>query len=185
MKKTDLRVKRTALSLEKALFKLIKNKTLSEISIRELTAEAMISRQTFYAHFDTKEELYLVMAQGFYEELNQEIIKKKETLGLMTDQEVFDLAGDYYQKKKEDIKILFSINNKDLIMKSLGEPAKMMYRLIGMAMDEENDELMTDLISGLTYTMIKNWISKKNTTDVRQAIEGMMKILSLMNSSLD
>lgn len=56
-KKTDLRVIRTRRSLWEALVKLVEKRSLDEITVGEITRNAMVNRATFYRHYEDKSDL--------------------------------------------------------------------------------------------------------------------------------
>ena len=56
----DLRVRRSRKSLIDALCALVKDRPLQQISVRDITEEAMVNRSTFYAHFVDKYDLFTV-----------------------------------------------------------------------------------------------------------------------------
>lgn len=55
--KTDLRILRTKKAIREAFFKLIKQKGFESITVKDITDEAMISRNTFYLHYSDKYDL--------------------------------------------------------------------------------------------------------------------------------
>lgn len=55
--KTDLRILRTKKAIREAFFKLIKQKGFEAITVKDITDEAMISRNTFYLHYSDKYDL--------------------------------------------------------------------------------------------------------------------------------
>lgn len=58
MRESDPRVTRTRDHLKQCFFELLKKKTAEEISVRELCDLAHCSRNTFYMHFQYKDNLY-------------------------------------------------------------------------------------------------------------------------------
>ena len=58
MKETDLRVIKTKDSIRRCFFELLKQKPFEEISIKELCDMARCSRNTFYMHYQYKDNLY-------------------------------------------------------------------------------------------------------------------------------
>lgn len=74
MKKSDPRVLRTEYHIKQCFFELLKKKPADEISVKELCEMAHCSRNTFYTHFEYKDNLYrqiveeliLDCLQGFY-----------------------------------------------------------------------------------------------------------------------
>lgn len=85
MKKTendsDLRVRRTRMSLRRAYITLAGQMKRRSISITKLTAEAMINRKTFYLHYDTLDQVLYDIADEKADETIEEIrAAKKNTL---------------------------------------------------------------------------------------------------------
>lgn len=56
-KKEDLRIVRTKRNIKKAFIELAKNETYQKISVKDLCDIAMINRNTFYLHYQNKDDL--------------------------------------------------------------------------------------------------------------------------------
>ena len=56
-KKQDVRVTKTQRFLSQALLALLENQSFDKITINDICGEAMVSRSTFYAHFEDKYQL--------------------------------------------------------------------------------------------------------------------------------
>lgn len=82
MKKRDLRVQKTYMSLTDAMLRLLRKKKFEEITINELCDEAMIRRATFYKHFGDKYEFIQFMIEEmriqFLSEFEQRAQNAKE-----------------------------------------------------------------------------------------------------------
>lgn len=63
----DLRKRRSQEKLQIALAHHLQSKTIDEITIGELTRTAGVSRQTFYANFDSKQSILLSRIEGIFE----------------------------------------------------------------------------------------------------------------------
>ncbi|MCB2412318.1 TetR/AcrR family transcriptional regulator [Demequina sp. TTPB684] len=55
----DRRVARTQRSLQQALFGLIQTKRYDKVTVQDIIDRADVGRSTFYAHYDTKDDLLL------------------------------------------------------------------------------------------------------------------------------
>jgi AcrR family transcriptional regulator len=100
-KKPDRRVQRTHQLLRAAMLSLITEKGFEALSVREIVDRANVGRATFYAHFDSKEDL---LASGFdglrasLRECQREALAKKgraEERVFAFSQEVFTHADEY------------------------------------------------------------------------------------------
>lgn len=71
VQKTDRRIRKTKKQLRQGLAKLMENKSINEITVKELVEEVDINRSTFYLHYT---DIY-DMLQKIEEELMQEIVR--------------------------------------------------------------------------------------------------------------
>lgn len=58
MNKNDLRYKKTEDSLKRAFLKLLKDHQPNDITVKQICETAECSRNTFYLHYDVKDDLY-------------------------------------------------------------------------------------------------------------------------------
>ena len=63
-RKTDLRIIKTKKAIKTAFLNLLKENKYHNITISAISETALINRKTFYAHYETKDELY---ADSFHE----------------------------------------------------------------------------------------------------------------------
>ena len=69
MNKNDLRYKKTEDKLRSALVSLLKRNTLESVSVRDICEKAGCSRNAFYLHYETKEDLYEAIINSVTEKL--------------------------------------------------------------------------------------------------------------------
>ena len=74
VKKEDLRVTKTKISLYEGLMKLMKEKTFEEIKVSDICSVALTNRSTFYDHFADKYELL----DSLINDLEKDLVKKLE-----------------------------------------------------------------------------------------------------------
>ena len=82
---TDLRIRRSRQWLHDALIGLIEEKSYDEISITDITERANLSRNTFYLHYKSKEELLASIIGNFIEDSIFQIDSKHIAKILQTD----------------------------------------------------------------------------------------------------
>lgn len=68
MENLDNRVRYTKMVLQQALLRLLQNKHIDKITIKELCEEAKVNRGTFYLHYATPNDLLIEIEQHFISE---------------------------------------------------------------------------------------------------------------------
>ena len=68
---TDKRVVRTKKAIRSALFRIMENKDIADITISELTAEANVNRRTFYTHYRNITDILTEVETDFVTALKQ------------------------------------------------------------------------------------------------------------------
>ena len=75
----DRRQKKTRQAVYDAFTRLLEKKSYSSITVQEIIDEADIGRSTFYAHFETKDELLRALCTEIFEHVFSEDLKKEKT----------------------------------------------------------------------------------------------------------
>ncbi|MGI6622044.1 MAG: TetR/AcrR family transcriptional regulator [Clostridiaceae bacterium] len=70
-KKTDRRIKYTKMVLRESFVKLLKQKPISKITIKEICEEADINRATFYSHYSDQYDLLRQIETGLLSDINE------------------------------------------------------------------------------------------------------------------
>ncbi len=98
----DRRVQYTKKLLREALFDLLKDKELSQISITELCKMADVNRNSFYRHYNIPLDILLELEEEVYEKLS-EVLRKSHKMD-----EVILLSCQLLEDDKEMSKIVFT-----------------------------------------------------------------------------
>src|SRR5882757_3048006 len=75
----DRRVRRTRRQLQQALLQLLRDEPLSKITISQIAARADVSRQAFYLHFSSKEELLLSHIDDVFDDIRATVLSSPST----------------------------------------------------------------------------------------------------------
>jgi AcrR family transcriptional regulator len=98
--KNDRRSQRTRLLLSEALVRLIQEKDYSTITVSDIIERANVGRSTFYAHYQTKDDLLLDQMDRVIETLSQGSLQSQEfpyfpSLGFLQ-----HVGGEHYELYK-------------------------------------------------------------------------------------
>ena len=99
------------------LLDLMKEKAFSTISIKELCAKAIISRQTFYSLFDSKEQVL----ELHFDRLFQDYTSRISDIPTLTVDDVCSSAIQYLMREREFIILLVNNNLHHLMTKKFEE----------------------------------------------------------------
>lgn len=81
----DRRVKRTKKTLRECLFKLIDEKGIEDISVKELTQAADVNRSTFYFYYKDINDMILQIQDEIYAVFEEEVLKPDAQFNTLSD----------------------------------------------------------------------------------------------------
>ena len=105
--KNDLRVLKTKRSIREAFIEMLCEMDYEEITVKELTARAMINRKTFYAHYDSLDNLL--------EELQHETAQKfiERTKNMKRPRDIDKVTREFFIFSEELGKLGEKLNSSD------------------------------------------------------------------------
>ena len=120
----DRRQRKTRNAIFQAFTKLLEKKTYSALTVQEIIDEADISRSTFYAHFETKDELLKAMCTDIFSHVFSHEIMSEEHHDFSDKDSFQDHITHilcHLQEKQQTIKGLFSGECGEIFMRYLKE----------------------------------------------------------------
>lgn len=81
----DRRMKKTKESIFNAFTKLLSNKSYNKITVQEIIDEANVGRSTFYAHYETKDDLLNEMCQEMFQHVIASNLAKEKAHNFLID----------------------------------------------------------------------------------------------------
>lgn len=151
----DLRIQRTQKSIKQAFFELIEEEGFDHISVKDITARAMISRNTFYLHYSDKfdllnkicDEIVFKLFLGVGKQLRRETRKLRvDTYGAAS---VIKMGIKTIEEDREAYRILLTSSGSDLLTQKLQQAIRRAFDLIKSDIDSISEYSLQYIISGI------------------------------------
>lgn len=157
--KTDRRVIKTEMALEAALLKLMRGKSIEQITTTELCREAGINRNTFYAHYPNPMNLLQRIEDEFIRLVVDLIDNTVQENGYsMLLQRVFELIIEY----KAMSLVLLSRNGDPNYLRRIIETARVpvinYWRELGTDLSQEDLDMLFTFLSHGAKQVILLWV---------------------------
>jgi len=158
--KVDVRIVKSMGYMQEALMVLLKEKSLNEIKIKEITDTAYVSRQTFYAHYDNKNTLFTSCVDIVFDRINKKIIKRINSTEQLSNRKKVEEIFEVFKENSEELEVLFTVDNKDLLIESMRMPTELVLKTLNMngIMLELNviqQKIFIDFMTGGFFMMLK------------------------------
>lgn len=181
----DKRVRYTKLFLKESLIKLLKEKPISRITIKELCEDAEINRATYYAHysdqFDQLKQIEEELISGILSNLNELSAETREKDLL----KIVENILVYINENAELCRVLLGRNGDIDFQENIIEIIQDQIPLIMQSKKAINDSTVDDLfiyMSTGSLGIIRKWLF--NESDKRTPQEIASFIVKLTNSGL-
>ena len=155
--------------ISNALLKLLQDKSMDEITVSQITTEAKIGRNTFYNHFQKKDDVLDYLLQGYLEGIrdNLEQIANPSIRDILLWR--FNLIEEnpllvIFQKHNDIKQLLYNFRDRNITKFDL--PRK-------------NDAYITDFIQGGIDYVTSKWIENGMTESPEEMVD---KIMGLINT---
>lgn len=164
MTSKDRRIKRTRMYLEESLLRLMEEKSIKHITVKELTESANINRSTFYLHYsdinDVMKHIQQNLLQGFYEELavNESERTVEEDVSYF-----MEVVIRYLQQNRRTLLIMCGKNGDRSFIDTLAgvtlRQAHMWFKsLLGENADPKNLELAETFFCNGCVAVLDKWL---------------------------
>ena len=117
----DRRQKKTRTAIFDAFTVLLSKKQYNKITIQEIIDEADVGRSTFYAHFETKEDLLKAFCEELFAHIIESAVEQNHTHGRYSDDaapnSVFCHILQHLQRNDGNILNLFACESSELFLR--------------------------------------------------------------------
>ncbi|BCN30776.1 TetR/AcrR family transcriptional regulator [Anaeromicropila herbilytica] len=185
-KKVDRRVIYTKMVIKESFIKLLQQKPISKITIKEICEVADINRATFYSHYTDQYDLFQQIETGIIDEINHYISSYNLTDPSDAPIEMIIKILEFVKNNSEIFNLL--LNNGDIrfqkeITNIIGQQ-----HFIPMNLDKEStreDEYIFLFFANGCIGIIKKWLMDGMEKPIREIAELMLKLAIYGRSGVD
>ena len=155
--------------ISNALLKLLQDKSMDEVTVSQITTEAKIGRNTFYNHFQKKDDVLDYLLQGYLEGI-------RDNLEQVANPSIRDILLWRFNLIKENpLLVIFQKHNdiKQLLYNFRDR------NITKFDLPRKNDAYITDFIQGGIDYVTSKWIENGMTESPEEMVD---KILGLINT---
>lgn len=182
MNKEDRRFKKTERALAEALSKLMMDKKIQSITIRELTETADLHRSTFYKHYTDIYDLYEQLETRLFQDINQ-ILSFDSTHSY---EELYINLIEYVHQHSFIYKLFIAHSSGLDVQEKMKRLMETKYLEIWLYEDKKN--VITDEMRYFTTYHVQGCLSVLNhwiETNFAYSKKDMLKLLQKLNDHLE
>ena len=156
----DRRIKYSKMVLKESLLKLMTDKPINKITIKEICELADVNRGTFYAHYNDQYDLLRQIQDEFADEV-KELKEKKETKVMSSVEMITELVS-YFGEQRSLCKIIFNTTGDYELINKLMDNAYVSFldewRQKLKNVSETQMEMLYMFISNGSAAIIRHWV---------------------------
>ncbi|MCR5764227.1 MAG: TetR/AcrR family transcriptional regulator [Treponema sp.] len=159
----DRRQRKTRNLIFSAFSAMLENKSYSSITVQDIINRADVGRSTFYAHFETKDELLKEMCNDIFNHVFSDEIVSEEKHDFSHNTSFLDkLAHILYhlQEKQEHVRGLFKGECGDIFIRSLKEHLYRVFDSRIINSDAVPHDYLLDLSVGSFAETVRWWFER-------------------------
>lgn len=170
MKKEDLRVIKTKISIKESFIELVKKKGFNKVSVTDIVQKANINRNTFYLHYEDKEDLIKKLlddsAMKIESFLGAADFLKKTTFANISELQIRWGLRSILKVMEEEIdfyKIVLTDESLQGYFDQIFDAIKDKLAFLLVVNNPKSNLVFEYTMSGI-FGLIKQWIKYSNTT---------------------
>ena len=164
----DRRQQKTRAAIYSAFEKLLSKKHYNKITVQEIIDTANIGRTTFYAHFETKDDLLRGLCEELFSHIIDSALDCSHTHGLYSDgsapESIFCHLLQHLQENDHNILGLLSCESNDIFLRYFKDSLNKLIQtqFFNSSMQKKSDipsDFLINHISGSFVEMVLWWIN--------------------------
>jgi len=178
---TDRRIKYTKMVLKESLIKLLREKPISRITIKELCEHADINRATFYSHYTDQFDLLKKIELEFIADINSYLDSFTLEAGETNLLQMLLKMFEYVEQNSELCRVLLggngNIDFQTKIMQVVSERVILEWQK-NKALDETTAEYIYTYAANGSIGVIRKWLMDANPRSPQEMAELVVRLVN-------
>lgn len=183
----DRRQQKTRKAIFEAFTELLGEKRYSNITVQDIIDEANIGRSTFYAHFETKDELLKALCTDIFQHIFSDSPASEKTHDFSKSngglQEKLTHILHHLSDSRHEIKSILGCESGELFMVNFKEYLCVLFeKYLNEIKTQAPKEFVLNYLSGSFSETVKWWIVEKNEYKPCEIAEYFISFIPYPNS---
>lgn len=178
---SDRRVKYTKMVLRESLIKLMHDRPVSRITIKELCEDADVNRATFYSHYTDQFDLLKKIQAEFIADIDSYLDKFTPEVGETSMLKTLTKILEYIDRNKELCRVLLGRNGdidfQTNVMQVLSKRIVLEWRK-KQKIDESTAEYIYSYVATGSIGVIRKWLFDENPKPLEKMAELVARLTS-------
>ena len=161
----------TRIAIRDAFLKLLSERPLSKITVRDITNECGINRNSFYYHYP---DIPTLIEEIFSEELSRIILEHPNISSL---EDCVITAANFASQNRQVIRHIYSFHTLSFIM-SLNKTVELYFETVYPSISTPSEEWngLMHMLSCLCYGIFSAWLAEGMRSDMAAYLEKMSEV---------
>lgn len=162
--------------IKKSFIKLLNERPISQITVKEIVEDCGVNRNSFYYHF---QDIPALIEEITLEEVDRLIEMYPEISSI---EECLNVIADYAEHNKKLILNIFNSANRDIFEQHLWRICEYAVRTYGKRafpeknIDEENAEVLVIYYKCVSFGIVMDWMENGMENDIHETIHRFLKL---------
>lgn len=178
----DRRIQKTRISIFTAFSKLLSIKKYSQITVQDILDEANIGRSTFYAHFETKDQLLDELCRDIFDHIFSEDLSSEQHHDFS---EMKDFQGRvthilyHLKESKHDMKSILAYESAEVFWSYFKKYLEILFDDYCSVESYQNvpKEFLLNHMAGSFVEMVRWWMKKEMKPEPEMMAEYFMAVI--------
>jgi AcrR family transcriptional regulator len=183
MKKTDRRAQRTRELLQKALIELIVERGYDAITIQDIVDRANVGRTTFYVHYKSKDELFMICHAAIVGEFRLGPLHPLSREELLSPEPPEGMISSYQHLEERRARLYSIFQGKDgpLILRQIRDASAQEIQANLRAAFAESEsaipiDLLANYLAGAQIALVQWWLEKRRPQTADQLTRALHRL---------